>query len=463
MKFSSLIAVVAVLLCAVCGNPFSSSAQGLQTADKILAIVGKNKIILKSEFEQQAQQTAQQQNGGQPLTDSMRCMLLQEMITAKMLVEQADRDSLFVPDEEVESTLDNRVRYFISLYGSKEKLETMTGKTVYQMKEENRDVIKEQMLSDKVRSKIKTTIRVTPADVKNFFDRQPKDSLPFYPATIEAGEIVIAPPTNPELDKYAREKIEGIRRQIVVDGKSFETMAGLYTMDPGSRDNGGLYKEVTRTGGFDQTFVTAAFRLQNGEVSPVVKTRFGYHIIQMVERKGEQVDIRHILISPEHTDADYRLALHKLDSIRTLIVSGKMTFPEAVGKFSTDDASKMTGGMIADRRTGTTQLEVDQVDPQLALMLDSLKPGNISQPQQFRTERGELSTRIVFLKSRTEPHRANLQDDYSKIQAVAQAQKEYEKMEKWVEDRLPNYYLKVDPEYSVCHSISVWLARTARK
>jgi peptidyl-prolyl cis-trans isomerase SurA len=463
MKFSSLIAAVTVLLCAVCGNPFFTSAQSLQTADKILAIVGKNKIILKSEFEQQAQQTANQQNSGQPLSDSMRCMLLQEMITAKMLVEQADRDSMFVSDEEVEGTLDNRIRYFIAQYGSKEKLETLSGKTVYQMKEENRDVIKEQMLSDKVRNKIKSSIRVTPADVKAFFDRQPKDSLPFYPATIEAGEIVIAAPTNPELDKYAREKIEDIRKQIVVDGKSFETMAGLYTMDPGSRDNGGLYKDVTRNGGFDQTFVTAAFRLQNGEVSPVVKTRFGYHIIQMVERKGEQVDIRHILISPEHTDADYKLALHKLDSIRTQIVAGKMTFQEAVGKFSTDDASKMTGGMISDRRTGSTQMEVDQLDPQLALMLDSLKPGSISEPQQFRTERGELSTRIVFLKSRTEPHRANLQDDYSKIQAVAQAQKEYEKMEKWVEDRLPNYYLKVDPDYSACHSISMWLARTARK
>lgn len=461
MKFSYLLAVA--IMAIMLGQAAAPTACAQGTADKIMAVVGKSKIILKSEFEQQVQQTAQQQNAGHPLPDSMRCLLLQEMITGKLLVEQADRDSLFVTDEEVEGTLDNRVRYFISLYGGKEKLEQMTGKTVYQMKEENRDVIKEQLLSDKVRSKIISAVRVTPADVKNFYDRQPKDSLPFYPATIEAGEIVMAPPTNPELDKYAREKIEDIRRQVVVEGKSFETMAGLYTMDPGSRDNGGLYKEVTRTGGFAQEFVTAAFRLQNGEVSPVVKTRFGYHIIQMVERKGEQVDIRHILIIPEHTEADYVAAMHKLDSIRTLVVNGKMTFSEAVGKFSTDDNSKMTAGMIADPRTNSTQLEVDQVDPQLALMLDSLKPGSISAPQQYRTQRGELSTRIVFLKSRTEPHRANLTDDYSKIQAVAKAQKEYERMERWVEERLPTYYLKIDPEFGSCGTISRWMSKTVKK
>jgi peptidyl-prolyl cis-trans isomerase SurA len=437
-------------------------AQSPTSADKIVAIVGRNRIVLQSELEQQAQQAAQQQNNGEPLSDSLRCLLLQEMIMSKMLVEQAERDSLLVTDEEVEGNLDNRIRYYIQLYGSKERLESSVGKTIYQMKEDNRDVIKEQMMADKVKSKLLQNVHVTPAEVQAFYNKIPKDSLPLFPATVEVGEIVMDPPTNPELDKYAREKLEDIRKQIVTDGKSFETMAGLWSEDPGSRDNGGRIDDVTRDG-YAPEFVTAAFRLQNGEVSPVVKTKFGYHIIQMIKRKGEQVDVRHILIRAQHTSDDYRAALLKLDSVRSQIIAGKLTFSEAVSKYSTDENSKMTAGMIADRRSGSTQLEADQLDPQLALMLDSLKPGSISQPQQYKTARDEISTRIVYLKSQTEPHKANLRDDYSKIQNVAKAQKEHEKMEAWITERLPTYYLKIDPDFATCPSLQRWSARTSEQ
>lgn len=437
-------------------------AQGPQSADKIVAVVGRNRIVLQSELEQMVQQT-QQQTPGIVMNDSMRCLILQEMISGKMLVEQAERDSLLVSDDEVEGTLENRIRYFIRMYGSKDKLEAASGKTVYQMKEDYRDVIKEQMMAEKVKNKLMEHLHVTPAEVQAFYNKIPKDSLPFFPATLEVGEIVMAPPTNPELDAYAREKIEKIRKEIVSEGASFETKAGIESEDPGSRDNGGLYKDVTRDGGFAQEFVQAAFKLQNGEVSPVVKTQFGYHIIQMVQRKGEQVDLRHILIIPQHTSADYKAAIEKLDSIRAQIIAGKMTFGEAVTKYSTDDQSKMTAGMIADPRTGATQLEVDQLDPQLALMIDSLKPGSISQPHVYKNARGEQSTRIVFLKGRTEPHKANLRDDYSKIQNVAKAQKEQEKMDAWITDRLPSYYLKIDPDYGSCPSLQRWSAKTAQK
>lgn len=446
----------------ICLFAFSylSTAQPIQNADRIIAIVGKNRIILQSELDQQAQQAAQDQNGGKQLNDSLRCLLLQQMVMNKMLVEQAERDSLLVSPEEVDGMLENRIRYFIRLYGSKEKLEQMSGKTVYQLKDDYRDVIKEQMMADKVKAKLLENVRVTPADVTAFYNKIPKDSLPLFPATVEVGEIVVDPPTNPELDAYAREKIADIRKQIVSDGKSFEVMAGLYSEDPGSRDNGGLYKEVTRDGGFATEFVNAAFRLQEGEVSPIVKTKFGYHIIQMVKRKGDQVDLRHILIIPKHTDADYKVATEKLDSIRSLIVAGKMTFQAAVGQFSTDEASKMTGGMVTDPRSGSAQLEVDQLDPQIALMIDSLKPGAISQPQVFKQPTGELSTRIVLLKSRTEPHKANLKDDYSKVKNVAKAQKEQEALESWLQEKLPSYYLKIDPEYRDCEGLKRWQVET---
>lgn len=433
----------------------AAEAQNRQSADKIIAIVGKNRIVLQSELDQQAQQMAAQQNGA-PLSDSFRCLLLQEMITTKMMVEQAERDSLLVGDEEVEAQLDNRIRYFVNQYGSREKMETAIGKTIHQLKEENKDIVREQLMAEKVRQKLIENVRVTPAEVQAFFNKQSKDSLPYYPATVEIGEIVIDPPTNPELDKYAREKLEDIRNQIVKDGKSFEMMAGLYSEDPGSRDNGGLLPDVTRNGGYVAEFVSAAFRLQNGEVSPVIRTQFGYHIIQMVKRRGDVVDVRHILIMPQHTSDDYKAAMLRLDSVRAQIIAGKMSFSEAVGKYTTDQRGKMTGGMITDPRTGSMQMAIDQLDPQLAIMIDSLKPGSISQPQQFRAPNGEMSTRIVFLRARTDPHQANLKDDYSKIQAVAKAQKEYDKMEGWIKERLPTYYLKIDPEFQTCSTLHEW-------
>lgn len=438
----------------------SVGAQPTGTADKILAVIGRNRIILQSEFEQTVQQ-AQAQNPEMKMGDSLRCLILQEMISGKMLVEQAERDSLLVTDEEVDGTLENRIRYFIDQYGSKEKLEEVSGKTIYQMKEEYRDIIKEQMMAEKVKSKLLSSVRVTPVEVQTFFNQQAKDSLPLFPATIEVGQIVMAPPTNPELDALAKQKIEDIRNQIVKDGKSFETMAGLYSEDPGSRNNGGRYNDISRESGFVKEFVQAAFKLQNGEISPVVKTAFGYHIIQMVQRKGEQVDLRHILISPQHTDADYKASMERLDSVRAQIIAGKLSFGEAVSKYSTDEQGKMTGGMIVNPRTNATQLLVDELDPQLALMIDSLKIGNVSQPHVFQDARGKVSTRIVMVRSRTEPHRANLRDDYAKIQAVAKGQKEQQKMEAWIAERLPTYYLKIDPDYAGCPVLQKWTAQAA--
>jgi peptidyl-prolyl cis-trans isomerase SurA len=460
MKFYwSLFAAVA-LFCIGC-FPLLTAAQDAPSADKILAVVGRNRIVLQSELEQNILQLQQQNNV--EFTDSMRCQMLQQIVMQKMFVEQAERDSLLVSDEEVEGNIDNKLRYYTRMYGSREKLEEAAGKTIYQLKDEQKDNVREQLMAEKMQAKLLEHVKITPADVQHFFNNHPQDSLPFYPATIEVGQIVIDPPTSPELDKYAYDQLADIRKQIVTDGKSFETMAGLYSQDPGSRDNGGFYAGVTRDGGFAQEFVSAAFRLQNGEVSPIIKTQFGYHIIQMVKRKGEQVDIRHILIMPQHTAADYQLAMQRLDSVRAQIVAGKLSFAEAVGKYSTDKQSQMTGGMIADPRTNSTSLEVDQLDPALVLGIDSLKPGSISQPQMFRNAQGEQSSRIVFLKSRTEPHKANLKDDYSKIQAVALSQKQNKYLESWIEAKLPTYYLKINKDYADCPQMKRWVARTASR
>jgi peptidyl-prolyl cis-trans isomerase SurA len=437
---------------------FTARAQMPQSVDKIAAAVGKSNIILASELESQAMQAKQQYAD---FTDEMKCQILEQMIIQKLMVEQAERDSTFVTEEEVEGTLENRIRYFTGLYGSKEKLEEISGKTVYQLKEDYRDLVRESLLAEKVQGEILQNIKITPAEVQAFYSKIPTDSLPFFPAMVEMGQIVIDPPVNPELDKYTRETLEGYRNEIVTGGKDFEAMAGAYSKDPGSADNGGDLGTVSRKSVVPE-FAAAAFKLQNGEISQVVKTKYGYHIIQMVKRKGEDAHLRHILLKPEHVSADFKKATDKLDSVRADLVAGKISFPEAVGKYSTDENSNRTGGMLADPQTGATQMELDKLDPVLALMLDTLKPGNFSAPHIFDAGRGQKSCRIVYLKSITVPHKANLKDDYNKIQEVALQQKKALKMEEWLKEKSPTYYVKVAPEYLQCESLKKWAVETAK-
>lgn len=425
----------------------------VQNADRIIAIVGRNRIILQSEVEQQMAQVRMQDSTSDG--DSLRCEITRQMILQKMLVEYAERDSLLVSDEEVEGALDNRIRQYTMMYGSKERLEQAAGKTVYQIKEENRDYTRESMMAERAQAQILQNVRITPSEVKQFFDRIPTDSLPNFPATLEIGQIVIEPAVSPELDQYAKNKADTIRKQIVTDGANFEVMAGIHSEDPGSRDNGGSLGTISREGLVPE-FAAAAFRLQNGEISPVVKTKFGYHIIQMVQRKGDEAEIRHILIRPERTSIDFNKALAKLDSIRAQLITGKINFQEAVGKYATDEMSKRTGGMITDPQTGSSRLQAGQLDPSLVLMIDSLGEGSYSQPHVFVTQTGERACRIVFMKTRIAPHTANLTDDYAQIQEVALQQKKSQKMQQWIISKSPTYYMKIDPAYSGCSNMQMW-------
>jgi peptidyl-prolyl cis-trans isomerase SurA len=457
ISLSTVWCMVAGMLLTLTGISFNAQAQ---TADKVIAVVGKNRIILQSELENQLAQMAQQDASLN--NDSVRCEVLQQMIVAKLMVEQAERDSLLVSDEEVEATLENRIRYFVSVYGSKEKLEQISGKTIYQLKDDNREVIRETMLSERMSGQIMQSVKVTPAEVNVFFAKIPLDSLPFFPATVELGQIVIEPGVNPELEQEARKDLETTRQRIVSGELNFETAAGMFSEDPGSRDNGGDLGTMGRND-FVPEFSAAAFKLQNGEISQIVKTKFGFHIIQMVKRQGEQAHLRHILKRPQRTSHDYNKVLVKLDSVRSQLIAGTITFQEAVGKYATDDMSKRTGGMITDPQSGSSNMEVDKLDAGLALMIDSLKPGTYSKPHIFDHGNGEKAGRIVFMKSITTPHKANLRDDYNRIQEAALNQKKAQRMEKWLAEKLPSFYLKIDPAYTECSSMrTLQQAQTAK-
>ncbi len=432
--------LIVVLL--FCGH----AAMAQEVADKIVAIIGRNRIILQSEMALDVMQM-QQANPDMTATDSIKGVMLYSKVMQNMLLEQAERDSVMVTDEDVEGQLDNRLRYFIQLYGSKEKLEQASGKTIYQIKEENRDAIRNQMVAEKLQNTILDGVKVTPAEVNDFYNKLPKDQLPFFPATVEVGQIVIDPKVNPEMEDYAKNSLADVRQEIIDGKKTFEQQAIAYSQDPGSRDNGGRYDGVTRNGPWAPEFIAAAFRLQNDEISPVFRTKFGYHIIKMIHRKGDEADVAHILIKPEVTSADFQAGLNKLDSIRTLLVTGKMTFPEAVGKFSTDEGAKRTGGMLANPQTGATELEMTSLDPAMVLLVDSMQVGGYSAPHIFVNDSRDRSSRIIYLRSRTTPHQANLKDDYNKIQEVALGHKKQLKLASWGKEKVPTFYLWLAPEY----------------
>lgn len=420
-------------------------------ADKIIATVG-DKIVLRSEIENSL---ADMQRQGVAVPENGKCLLLEQALGIKALVVQAERDSLPVSDEEIDAEIDNKIRYFVSQYGSKEAVEQIAGKTLFQLKEDMRQNFREQKLAQAMRDKVVSDIKITPSEVKAYYETIPKDSLPYYESEIEVGQIVIYPQASRELENYAIEQLKDYKQQAEADPKKFATLASLYTDDPGSKENGGKYDINRNEKQWDPIFLAKAFSLKEGQISNVFKTRFGYHIIQMVSRSGDDATIRHILKVPQVSSIEVNQAKSKLDSIRANLISGTIKFGEAVAKYSNDETSKFTGGRIPGK-DGSTFLTIDQLDKDLVVMLKDLKVGEYSQPTEFTDERGKKGVRIVQLITKTEPHRENLQQDYNRIAQRALEEKKNSELEKWFAKKLPSYYINVDDEYKSCPEMKKW-------
>jgi peptidyl-prolyl cis-trans isomerase SurA len=426
----------------------AASAQSARLlADKIVAIVG-DKIVLRSDL---VNYIEDMKRGGNEVPENADCFILERMMQDKALILQAEKDSLPVSDEEVEAELDQRIRYFIMQYGGKEAFEQIAGRTIYQVKEDFRKSIREGRLAKSMREKIVEYVKITPNEVRDYHSRIPKDSLPFYETELVIGQIVMHPKAGRELEKFAQDELADYRRQIESGMKSFETMARLYSEDPGSKQNGGRYEINKAQKDWDPDFKNAAFRLKEGQISPVIKSKFGYHIIQMVSRNGDDAVIRHILRVPQILDEDLDVAKKKLDSVRTKLVEGALTFGEAVDKFSDDQNSKFTGGIMSGQ--GGNFVTIDELDKNLIPYLDKIKVGEFSAPMVYKDEQEKQAVRIVYLQNRTEPHRENLRDDYDRIAQRALAEKKERTVEKWFQGKLPTYYVMVDKDYQQCESL----------
>jgi peptidyl-prolyl cis-trans isomerase SurA len=426
-------------------------AQKKVLADKIVATVG-DKIVLRSEIDNSISDM-QRQNIEIP--ENAKCLLLEQALGIKALVLQAEKDSLPVSDDEINAEIDNKVRYFINQYGSKDIVEQIAGKTIYQLKEDFKQTFRDQKLSQSMRNKIVDDVKITPSEVKAYFETIPKDSLPFYESEVEVGQIVMYPKASRELEQYAIDQLKEYKQQVESGSKKFETLATLYTDDPGSKETGGKYDINKNEKQWDPIFLSKAFSLKEGQVSTVFKTKFGYHIIQMISRAGDDASIRHILKIPQVSSIEISEAKHKLDSVRSNIMAGTMKFGEAVSKYSDDDASKFTGGRIQGR-DGSTFLTIDQLDKDLVVKLKDLTVSEYSQPAEYADERGKKGVRIVQLITRTAPHRENLKDDYNRIAQRALENKKNETLEKWFTKNIPTYYINVDSEYSGCPEMKKW-------
>jgi peptidyl-prolyl cis-trans isomerase SurA len=432
----------------------AAMAQQKVVADKIVGIVG-DKIVLKSEIFIANEDIKRQ--GGQ---EQDPCTILDGMLIQKALVLQAEKDSIPVTEEEIDAEIDQKIRYFVAQYGSKEALEQIAGRTVYQMRDEFRQPIKEQRMAQGMRTKIVEGIKITPTEVKEYYDKIPKDSLMFYESELQIGQIVVYPKASRDIELLAIEELNGYKEEVESGRKKFETLASLYSDDPGSKDKGGMYQVNRLEKQWDPVFLAAAFRLKDGQVSPVIKTRFGYHIIQMVSRNGDDAVIRHILRIPQITQPEINIATLKLDSIRQQLIAGTIGFGEAVAKYSDDENAKFTAGIMM-ARDGSNYLKIDELDKELVLLLkkSNLNSGEYSQPTPFTDERGKKGVRIIYILSKSAPHRENLKDDYNRIAQRALEQKKSRALQTWFQSRISTYYIMIDGDYRNCGNLSKWQTR----
>ena len=393
---------------------------------------------------------------GEVINDRLRCTIFDQLLLEKFFLAQAQLDSVYVSEDDVEAELDKRIRYFISTsFGSQQKLEEYYGKSTADLKDDFRKDIRNQMLAEKMQGKIYGNIKTTPSDVRVFYDDIPKDSLPYFNAEIELSQIVIKPKASQEAKDYALYKANQLRDEILKGG-DFAIKAKLNSEDPGSKKEGGDLGFITR-GEMVQEFEAGAFKLKEGEVSEVIETQFGYHVIQCLERKGERIHVRHILITAPITSIDEQSAIRMLDSISNMINSGALTFEEAVKEYSEDDQSKSNRGDIINQNTGTSYFEMSELDGSLLFSMSDLKKGQLSQVSPFEAPDGKKAFRIIRIKSESEPHVANLKQDYSKIQNACKQAKQQEALVKWIQEKRGDAYIMIDEEYQSCDNSSKWL------
>lgn len=440
----------------------NNTAQPKVLMDGVVAVVG-NDVILKSDIDLALQE--RKQNTGQVfLPPEMPCYILASFIQNRVLAIHAEKDSIPVSDDYIEQQLDYRINSMIHKYGSKEAVEKIIEKPVYQFKEEMRPQVREQVMAQAAQQDIIKNVRITPAEVETYYNSIPQDSLRFKESEYEVSQLVMDPKPTKEAEDAVIAQLNSWKAQVENGSANFADLAKQYSEEPSAKQTGGQFSMNKEVGGFDPVFMNAAFKLKEGQISPVIKSSFGYHIIQMVSKVGDDAVVRHIIKIPPVSDADVRKAIERADSIRNVIIKDKIPFNTAVNRYSDDENMKYTGGSVFVQTPGGFEsvLTLDQfTDKQIADEVTKMKVGDISEAQIFQNQQnGKLQVRLLYLRSKTEPHRENLKDDFNEISQRALYVKQQQVLANWLERNIGNYYIRVDESMYDCPDIKEWTKRS---
>lgn len=433
-----------MLLGLVCGT-FSMFSQS-NVIDEVIAVIGDTPVLL-SDVEMQYQQAVIQ---GADYQGDLKCHIFEQLMIQNLLIEQAKLDSIEVSENMVIMQVDRMINEFINRAGSREKLEEWLNKPLYQIKNDQRVLVRNQMITQEMQRSITSGVKVTPAEIRAFYRTTNTDSLPMVPTQYEIQQIRI----NPEIDLEEIEAVKARLREFqrqVAEGRDFATLAVLYSEDPGSAARGGELGFMSRAELVPE-FAQVAFNMQEaGRVSKIVETEFGFHIIQLIERQGDRANVRHILLKPKPKPAAIEAAGLKADSIANLIRNDSVSFEEATLLYSFDKDTKLTGGLMVNPQDNSTKFDIQMIPPAINRQLEKMDVGDISGAFLMKDERyGKDYYAIIKLKSRVEAHKANLTDDYQLIQTILENKKREELFKKWITDKQRDNYISISPKWSGC-------------
>ncbi|RZT93435.1 periplasmic chaperone for outer membrane proteins SurA [Ancylomarina subtilis] len=409
--------------------------------DKIIAVVG-NQVVLKSDVENRFLGLKAQ--GYQSGSVDLKSEIFEDLLIEKLMIAQAQVDSIEVTEQEVENDLQRKIEMYIQRIGSKEKLEQYFKKSIADMKNELRDMTRNDKIKQKMQAEITKNITATPAEVRDLYDNIPTDSLPVIPGELQIQQITRSPKiTDTEKDRI-REKLRNFRDRIM-KGESFATLAVLYSEDPGSAQRGGELGFTPRANLVPE-FANEAFNLKPGKISKIVESEYGFHIIQLIDRKGERINVRHILLKPRIQQEDRTAATQQLDSIADMIRNDKIKFEEAAFYYSDDKDTKNNGGLIVNPYNASSKFTKESLAPAIAKAVNKLKVGEISEAF-LDDQRGQESYKIIKIKSQTKPHKANLADDWSQFENMLKQQKQQDLLNKWISEKQSSTYISIDDSY----------------
>ena len=445
MNINKLFAIglFAILSVGISLAGYSQGQQGV-TIDKIIARVD-NHYILNSELEEMY---ASYKASGQKAPE--KCEILESLIINKMLLAKAEIDSVTVEDKDVDNELDGKMGYMIQRFGSEKNIVEAYGKSIENLKTELRNQVKEQKIVEKMQRTITGNVKITPNDVRRFFNSIPKDSLPYIPSEVEIGHIVrVGQVTREQKDKLVQQ-LNDLKARAE-KGEDFAMLAQIYSEDLGSAKLGGDLGFAGR-GKMLPEFEGAALALKPGEMSNVIESQYGYHLIKLIETRGAEYHARHILLRPDYNKGtDMTDAIHKLDSLRTMITTDTLSFAQAARENSEDKETAEAGGLLQDRSSGIARLALDAtMDPSLYFAIDTMKVGSVSPPISYRTEDGRSAMRIIWYKSKSEPHTASIREDYEKLSQIVINNKRNKALEEWFKKAQGDVYISVEPEFKNC-------------